>query len=236
MKRITLSLLALFLGAGFAQASPPRYAPNPYHGRPVPQPIRTPHGGGFVPYRDGFAPYGGFGSPIRSQSLSLNVYVAPRTFSTSGYQPYPRTFSTSGYQPYPVQGIGGGLLLPPTNIVPIQQGPSPAVLDQQVRLVTSWYVGFLVRQPDADGLQNFVNVLNNQGEDVALSGILSSAEYFQICKDDLATWIASLYTGILNRQPANDEIQHWYHVLVNYGGDRQKMILEFLPSARLDRR
>lgn len=119
-------------------------------------------------------------------------------------------------------------LVPPQAIVP-QISPQ-----QATQLVANWYNQFLHRQPDGVGLQNHVQVVLTQGEDVALSGILGSDEYWQVCGQDVRSWIASLYVGILNRQPREDEIQHWYQVLVNFGGDRQRTVLNFLPASRVE--
>jgi len=148
------------------------------------------------------------------------VYVAPPIIQQTRY--------------YPVPAVPVAPALPQLFPVPTQPLVPQANPQQVAQLVTGWYNQYLHRQPDAPGLQNHIQVVLTQGEDVALSGILGSDEYWQVCGQDVRSWITSLYVGVLNRQPAEAEIQHWYQVLVSLGGDRQKVVLNFLPAARLE--
>jgi hypothetical protein len=207
----------LLLGGETAQA---QFYPSRY---PYP-PIKR-HG--FVPYSKPVSYFSlNVGRPVPVFPVAPFV-VAPKGYHHSKYYAAPLLPVAPLVAPFAAPQFG---LLPPQQIVP-QVSPQ-----QAAQVVTGWYRQFLQREPDAAGLQTHIQVVLTQGEDVALSGILGSDEYWQLCGQDARSWIVSLYVGVLNRQPAEDEIQHWYQVFATYGGDRQRTVLNFLPAARQEPR
>jgi hypothetical protein len=121
----------------------------------------------------------------------------------------------------------------PQPVVPVHRPLIPN--DPATQLVAIWYQRYLQRQPDAEGLFTHAQVIATQGEHVALSGILGSDEYFQICGQDPRSWIVSLYINELNRRPDEFEIQNWYQSLAQCGWNRSKTALDFLCAAKRER-
>ena len=101
----------------------------------------------------------------------------------------------------------------------------------KVRMVRNWYAQYLHREVDGEGLRTWVRVIDTQGIRAALSGILASAEYYTLHREDPGEWISAMYIDILGRRASLREIRSWLHVWENYSGDRQRVAFEFLTAA-----
>jgi Domain of unknown function (DUF4214) len=102
-------------------------------------------------------------------------------------------------------------------------------------LVQSWYVIFLGRSAVGGEEQGWVNLLlAGQTEEQMLSGILSSAEFYNRAQTlGLAgtadqQYVEALYLLVLNRTGASSEVAGWINALPSLG--RQGMALAFLHS------
>ena len=96
--------------------------------------------------------------------------------------------------------------------------------------VANLYTSYLRRDPDADGMNHFVNFLGQQGTDKlqVVRGILASQEYYQNAQDVL--WLRGLYNDILGRNGDNAaELGSWLANLLQFG-NRQGVAHGFLVS------
>lgn len=89
---------------------------------------------------------------------------------------------------------------------PLQQ----ALPQAQAALVRNWYLRFLNREPDPQGLNGWTNALL-QGAQPAqvLTGILGSQEYYQRAGSTPEGFVVTLYRDLLYRDPSNPEMVHW---------------------------
>ena len=106
----------------------------------------------------------------------------------------------------------------------------PQATTDDAGVVAMWYQKYLGRQPDAAGLQGWVNELRRGGRVEA--NILGSDEYFVRHGNTPESFITGLYVEILDRQPSVDEVRGWVVRLQQIGWDRVTMADEFLRAAQ----
>jgi len=150
--------------------------------------------------------------------------------------PNPRVRQQAAQAIQMIRNQSGKLILqpPPNNLWSARWQQSPLQGDPGVELVTNWYQRFLNRAPDAEGLNFFINLLNNGSEEDALAAMLGSAEYLKLHGNNRGTFIQGLYSDILHRQGKLQEIRGWEEQLVNFGDDRQRLAEEFLRAAHTE--
>jgi len=83
----------------------------------------------------------------------------------------------------------------------------PAPIDA-VQLVRSWYVRFLGRAPNEEGMAGWIQaVRQGQAPEVVLSGILGSAEYYNRAGTTSEGFVRNLYGDLLGREPSRGEFE-----------------------------
>jgi hypothetical protein len=102
------------------------------------------------------------------------------------------------------------------------QYPPPwqqALPQGQAILVRNWYLRFLNREPDPQGLNGWTNALL-QGSPPAqvLTGILGSQEYYQRAGSTPEGFVVMLYRDLFYRDPSNPELVHWARRMAFHGG------------------
>jgi len=102
-------------------------------------------------------------------------------------------------------------------------------INDDARLVASMYEHYLGREPDATGLQGWMQELR-RGRNVE-AAILGSDEYLQRHGSSMEGFIAGLYVDVLSRQPAWNEVQGWVQRLQQQGFNREAMAADFLNAA-----
>src|SRR5947209_8668091 len=108
----------------------------------------------------------------------------------------------------------------------------PQVAQDDAGVVTMWYQKYLGRDPDAVGLQTWVNQLR-RGAPVEAS-ILGSDEYFARHGNTPESFVTGLYVEVLNRQPSAAEVQNWIVRLQQLNWNRTSMADEFLRAAQYE--
>lgn len=98
--------------------------------------------------------------------------------------------------------------------------------------VTLLYKNILGRNPDASGLNNWVNVLASKKQTAAqvVASFFNSAEY-KSKKTGNGQYIADLYKGCLNRTHDMKGYQAWLSVLANKKQSRAQVLKGFTDSA-----
>ena len=99
-------------------------------------------------------------------------------------------------------------------------------------VVAMWYQKYLGRDPDASGLQAWVQELRRGGRVEA--SILGSDEYYVRHGNVPEGFVTGLYVEVLGRQPSVDEVQGWLVRLGQLGGDRTTLADEFLRAAQYE--
>jgi uncharacterized protein YkwD len=96
--------------------------------------------------------------------------------------------------------------------------------EARTRLVDSWYVKYLDRQPTADEVQGWVDsLMQGATEESVLTGILSSDEFYNraassgIGGSGDANYVEALYQLLLDRPGTSDELAGWLSVLASSG-------------------
>ncbi|MCU0703998.1 MAG: DUF4214 domain-containing protein [Fimbriiglobus sp.] len=106
------------------------------------------------------------------------------------------------------------------------QQPDPAVF---VRDLYRRYAGI---DPDRGTVEVWVRELNRGTPPVEVHAqILGSNQTFERVRRDNATWVRTLYTDVLGREPEPDGLRHWLRRLEELRNDRVKLAREFLKSA-----
>jgi hypothetical protein len=103
------------------------------------------------------------------------------------------------------------------------------------RLVFSWYVRYLGRQPNGGEEVGWVNMLlAGQTEEQVLSGILGSQEFFQRASALFNTgtangnFVMAMYSLVLNRTPSTSEFNNFVRIAASSG--RVVVATDFLNS------
>jgi hypothetical protein len=94
--------------------------------------------------------------------------------------------------------------------------------EARFRLVMSWYIRYLGRQPNGGEEQSWVNLLiAGHSEEEVLSDILGSQEFFMRASALFNTgtangnYIMALYSLVLNRTPTTSEFNAWLRVVTS---------------------
>jgi len=111
--------------------------------------------------------------------------------------------------------------------------PFAQAYDQnQANLVDSWYVRYLGRHGDANGVAGHAERLSiGTPSDVVEAGILVSPEYYLRIGGNDASLVAALYRDALGINATQQQVQNGLHAL-NNSGDRERFIIEFLGINR----
>lgn len=102
------------------------------------------------------------------------------------------------------------------------------------QFVTRLYRNFLLREPEAGGLNDWVNVLVNGTATGAkvVAGFVHSQEFQNQPLTDLG-YVTAFYYVILGREPEEDGVNAWLSVLEN-GYTKDKVLEGFLNSKEMD--
>jgi streptogramin lyase len=122
----------------------------------------------------------------------------------------------------------GGSLANATSLVHVARiGPPPSSLttvssifthsaESYSLFVTAAYQRYLGRSPDSQGLSGWVGAMQNGLSDEHLEAdFIGSGEYIQRHGGLGAAWITAMYQNLLNRTPAQQEVNGWVTALNN---------------------
>jgi hypothetical protein len=102
-------------------------------------------------------------------------------------------------------------------------------------LVESWYQLYLRRPADPAGLRDFVDRMRRGAGPIEVqAALLGSDEYFRLHGGREGSWVAALYTDVLDRSPSHREVQDWIQTLRRSGGSRESTAAEFLRAAQAE--
>jgi hypothetical protein len=114
-------------------------------------------------------------------------------------------------------------------------GRPPAGPQNHRTLVESWYHLYLHRPSDAAGMRDYLDRLRRgQGPLDVQAAMLGSDEYYRLHSNRTRSWVAGMYSDVLDRSPSPRDIQNWMQALNRFGGSREKAAAEFLRSAQLE--
>jgi putative lipoprotein len=100
-------------------------------------------------------------------------------------------------------------------------------------IVAGWYRKYLGRNPDRQGMQAWIDLLNRGTPLPEIEAMLvSSTEMYERYEDNPWKWVIGLYENVLGRRPTQAEAQHWVTRLQQFGDNRLEVSREFLSSAR----
>jgi hypothetical protein len=102
-------------------------------------------------------------------------------------------------------------------------------------LVESWFQLYLRRPADPAGLRVFVDRMRRGAGPIEIqAALLGSDEYFRLHGSRERSWVAALYTDVLDRSPSHREVQDWIQKLRRSGGTRESTAAEFLRAAQAE--
>lgn len=120
--------------------------------------------------------------------------------------------------------------LPPNR--PIQPA-LPGNASQQIQI---WYLKYLGRAVDPEGLQHWLYHASIAGINEVLVGILCSSEYYDRCYNNPTIFVQSSFKQFVGRPPNREEMGRWSARLSQlnqlYRGDRSRYVRELLTSYR----
>jgi streptogramin lyase len=114
--------------------------------------------------------------------------------------------------------------------------------EAHIRVVRGWYQTYLGRPADPLGLQYYVNLLKTQTEEMALSMLLASPEYYTHVGGSSptdATFAQGLIHDLLGRAPYTNDLKYWQdQIKSNSGGAQGRMavaqMMQATPEYRID--
>ncbi|WP_407344239.1 DUF4214 domain-containing protein [Pengzhenrongella phosphoraccumulans] len=102
--------------------------------------------------------------------------------------------------------------------------------ENRIRMIAAAYRTYLDRAPDAIGGRNWLDAMRASLHiENMQAGFISSPEYYNLSGSTDRGWITHLYKKVLNREPANSEVDSWQRRL-NAGTSRTEVALGFLYS------
>src|SRR4051812_16227050 len=108
--------------------------------------------------------------------------------------------------------------------------PAPAqVIYDDANSIAAMYQRYLGRNPDATGLQGWVQEAR-RGRNIQ-AVILGSDEYYLRRGSTPQGFITGLYVDVLGRVPAANEVQGWLDRLPAIGYNREALAAEFVNAA-----
>ena len=111
----------------------------------------------------------------------------------------------------------------------------PAQIHNSSDFVRSLYRKYLDREPSSDELTQWVWAFQ-KGTTLAdaQQTFLSSDDFFARCGRNPNTFVARLFSEVLNRIPNQSEVAVWVGNYNAFQGDRQRLVREFVKAAQLE--
>lgn len=124
-------------------------------------------------------------------------YRPPGNRPPNIWPPNDRPNNQPGYRPWPPT-------YPPSSGWP-SYGSSRYVAE-----INRLYIKFVGRKPKSEELQGWLNELA-QGSNLSevRVGLLSSSEFYDLCRNDRRVYVRSVFLILLNRQPTEREMAQW---------------------------